>query len=92
MKEIKYKPKSQIVYIPTHAEDNIMHPDVDVGFVTSISPGGSVFCRFWMKGSPSSKPVLRTRANSESCSPLDIRPFKFTDQSLVEAAWLAYCQ
>jgi hypothetical protein len=87
----KYEPKMQIVYIPTHAEGDAMHKDVEFGFVTSISPGGSVFCRFWMKDSDSSRPVLRTIANSEACNTRDIRPFHFTDQSLVEAMWKAYC-
>ena len=57
-----FKPKDQIAYIPTHAEGDINHPDVELGFVTGRS-GGGVFCRYWSKYSPG---LLRTTANSES--------------------------
>lgn len=60
------KPGTQIAYIPSHAEGNIEHPDVEFGFVTGASSNSHHhFCRYWRKGS---KAALRTTANSE-CTP-----------------------
>ncbi len=56
------KPGTQIAYIPTHANGDINHPDVEFGFVTSEQETAH-FCRYWMKGNPGE---LRTKANSES--------------------------
>jgi hypothetical protein len=51
---------TQIAYVPLHAKNNIGHPDVQFGFVTSVR-GDTVFCRYWSK----SHHGLRTTANSE---------------------------
>lgn len=55
------KPGTQIAYVPTHAEGNMKHPDVQFGFVTS-ERGDSHFCRYWRNGHTGE---LRTVANSE---------------------------
>lgn len=55
------KPLTQVAYIPTHAEGDITHPDVEFGFVTSLRKDAA-FCRYWKKGIPGQ---LRTLANSE---------------------------
>lgn len=52
---------AQIACIPDHANGDILHSDVEFGFVTSPGPGG-YFCRYWSKYSPGE---LRTKANSE---------------------------
>jgi hypothetical protein len=54
----------QIAYLPDHAT-GLLHPDVEFGFITSISPIDNeyIFCRYWLKGKPG---ILRTTANSES--------------------------
>jgi hypothetical protein len=53
---------TQIAYVPTHTKGDLQHPDVEVGFVTSVQ-GGTAFCRYWSK---CSQGELRTKANSES--------------------------
>ncbi len=59
-------PGTQIAYVPTHADGNVFHPDVEFGFVVRESasgPGLHYFCRYWRKGHPGE---LRTVANSEN--------------------------
>ena len=57
------KEGTRIAYIPTHAEGNLNHKDVEFGFVTSTHPDGKAhFCRYWRKGSIGK---MRTIANSE---------------------------
>lgn len=55
------KQGTQIAYIPTHAEGDLSHPDVEFGFVIS-EHGNSHFCRYWRNGELG---TLRTTANSE---------------------------
>jgi hypothetical protein len=55
------KSGTQIAYIPTHANGDINHPDVEFGFVTS-SAGDNCFCRYWRKNHIGE---MRTTANSE---------------------------
>lgn len=57
----KLAPGTQIIYVPMHA-DGILHPDAELGFVTSNAGGKNVFCRYWSK----SHDGLRTLANSEA--------------------------
>jgi len=57
---------TQIAYVPMHASGSLHHPDVERGFVTSVS-GSFAFCRYWSKHSPGE---LRTKANSEG-TPLE---------------------
>jgi len=58
---------TQIAYIPTHANGDINHPDVEFGFVTSTR-NDVAFCRYWSKRNPFE---LRTKANSEA-TPVDM--------------------
>ena len=61
-----FKPGDQIVYIPTHADGDLLHKDCEKGFVTSIVPRtNTVRCRYWSKFHEG----LRTIANSEGCDP-----------------------
>lgn len=55
-----FQPGEQIAYVPSHAEGDINHPDVEFGFVTS-QRGDTVFCRYWRRDMTD----LRTKANSE---------------------------
>ena len=57
------KPGTQILYVPNHAEGDLNHPDVEIGFVTSYRPKTeTVFCRYFSKHR---RKDLRTKANSE---------------------------
>lgn len=59
---------TQVAYIPSHADGDITHANVEFGFVTSVREDiGIVFCRYWSQQDPNQ---LRTRANSEA-TPLD---------------------
>jgi hypothetical protein len=79
---------TQIAYIPTHAEGNINHHDVEFGFVTS-ERGDAHFCRYWIPVSiraQSGMPMLRTLTNSE-LTPTDmLMAYESVDQSFVEDA------
>ena len=61
------KPGIQIVYIPSHANGRLDHPNSEEGFVTSTKNIGVTeiaYCRFWSKYHDG----LRTKANSEACN------------------------
>ncbi len=51
---------TQIIYIPTHAENNETHPDCETGFVTNQTKPNAVFCRYWRNDG-----LLRTTSCSE---------------------------
>ena len=47
MPKFYFLPGDQVAYIPAHA-DNIMHPDVEFGFITSINhETDNAFVRYW---------------------------------------------
>lgn len=73
---MSFKPGQQIAYIPSHANENINHPDVEFGFVTSVNDS-YVFCRFFRNRGSNE---LRTMANSEACRPEDLIPFEHHKQ------------
>ena len=52
---------TQILYVPTHANGRLNHPNVEEGFVTSVQ-GIRVFCRYWSKDESG---ALCTKDNSE---------------------------
>ncbi len=53
---------TQIAYIPRHACNDILHPDVEFGFVISQNRKLHChFCRYWRRGSQG---ILRITANS----------------------------
>lgn len=76
----KLKPGTQIAYIPDHAMDNLAHPDVEYGFVTS-DKGENAFCRYWWKTTPSE---LRTRSCSELTPKRNLVMIDSHDQRLVD--------
>ncbi len=85
-----WEPKMQVAYIPTHAEGDINHKDVEYGFVTSTNDQ-FVFCRFWSKRERNGGEYeLRTKANSEACRPQDLVPYRYVGEALVNAMWRAY--
>ena len=76
---------NQIAYIPNHAEGDIRHEDVELGFVT-CALYDKVFCRFWSRSNPDE---LRTKANSEGCYAGNLvlyhsRPQEVVDRTLTE--------
>lgn len=60
------QPGTQILHVPTHADNDLSHPDVECGFVTSIR-GDVAFCRYWRKDLVD----LRTKSCSEGI-PIDL--------------------
>lgn len=52
---------TQVYYLPTHANGDLKHPDVEQGFVTKAEPGWA-FVRYFHKNNPSQ---LRTTTNGE---------------------------
>lgn len=61
----RLKPGTQVAYIPTHANGDINHPDVEFGFVTAenrTKDGHHV--RYWARNCTGDR--LRTTANSEN--------------------------
>ena len=78
---IGVKRGTQILSVPSHAEGNLDHPEVQAGFVTSVR-GEHVYCRYWRKDLSE----LRTKANSE-CTPIYVLYAVDTvPQARVEAA------
>ena len=77
----------QIVYMPSHTDNNPDHPDAENGFVTLIKED-TVFCRYWNKYRPGE---LRTKANSEG-TPIHLLIKKDTvPQLMVKSALKNYC-
>lgn len=85
-----WEPKLQIAYIPSHCKGDINHADVEHGFVTSVVKNGSVFCRFWLKQYGHTVCELRTKANSESCNPRDLVPYRLFADNIIEEVWNKY--
>ena len=82
---------TQVLYVPTHAYGNLMHPDVEAGFVTSVSVRFA-FCRYWYKNRATVRSRdLRTKNNSESTLFEDLYVVDTVDKRLVEEALEKYC-
>lgn len=79
---MNFAPGDQVAYVPTHADGDLKHPDVEFGFVTSMRPAGdAAFCRYWRRGHLGE---LRTVANSE-CTPVDLLvPHQSVSQTIVD--------
>jgi hypothetical protein len=75
-----FRPGTQIAYVPTHAEDNLTHPDVEFGFVTS-ERGDNHFCRYWRKGHLGE---LRTTSCSELTPTYLLVEYESVPQAVVE--------
>jgi len=74
---------TQIVYIPTHAEGDVTHPDCEFGFIFGSSHNSgdkAYFCRYWRKRQPG---VLRTTACSELTNARDIQEYQSVPQEVV---------
>jgi len=82
------KPKDQVAYIPTHANKDLQHPDVEFGFVTSDLGRSTVLVRYWAKGQNGT--ALRTRANSEATPRDCLVPYESATPGEVDAAWRAW--
>ena len=67
-----FKQGDQIAYVPSHANGDMSHPDVDYGFVMNPNPYDKelFFCRYWSKFI---KGELRTKANSEATHVRDLQ-------------------
>ena len=76
-----FKPGTQILYVPNHADGNIGHPDVEHGFVVGPAGKDAYFCRYWTKKQPG---VLRTTANSERTNAENLVEFTSVGQSIVD--------
>jgi hypothetical protein len=74
---------TQIAYIPMHCNDDLFHPDVEYGFVTSVRDDVA-FCRYWSKFTSGH---LRTQANSEA-TPIDMIVICQTRPQFVIENWL----
>lgn len=76
----------QVAYIPTHANGDIDHPDVEYGFVAKDDPTqGNVFVRYWAKDAIGSR--LRTLANSEATPRGNLVEHTSCSHAEVERAW-----
>lgn len=82
-----FKRGDQVLYIPGHAGGDPNHPDVEAGFVTSVTVSGeTVFCRYWRDRQCSG---LRTLANSEGTPPGMLVHHVSTPQYRVDTALLS---
>ena len=87
---MKLKRGTQIIYVPTHAEnDGTDHPDCERGFVTSSTNTGVAFCRYWSKYSYGD---LRTKAGSERTPVENIVICDTVPQSEVDEALEKWCK
>jgi len=84
-KRKKFEPRDQIAYIPLHASGDIKHPDVELGFVTSVRDD-TAFCRYWSKWEQGE---LRTKANSEGTPIAQLVYHVSTSQEIVDALYRA---
>ena len=74
---------TQVIYVPTHANGNKDHKDCAFGFATSSKKNGAiVFCRYWWTRYADD---LRTKGNSEGCSPDQLVIEDYCDQSVIDA-------
>lgn len=77
-----YKQGDQIAYVPTHANGNLRHPDVQFGFVMRHAENmDAYFCRYWRSDLRS----LRTVANSELTPSFLLVRVDTVEQSRIEA-------
>jgi len=77
-------PGKQVVYVPSHAEGNIDHPDCEEGFITSTK-GRVIFCHFWRAGEDRLRSTLDSEyANAIHLVVKDTRPQTLVDAKLAE--------
>ena len=90
-----WEPKTQVMYIPTHARGIPNHPDIEYGFVTSTKQAADctiVWCRFWYKVEMGVEPYLRTKSCSESVSDHYLQLKHMVPSEVVEKAWRMYVE
>jgi hypothetical protein len=68
----------QIAMVPSHAEGNLNHPDVQMGFVTKLTENFA-FCRYFLPNSDE----LRTKSHSEGTSYECIEIYDSRSQDIV---------
>ena len=85
----KFKPGDQVRYVPTHAEENLDHPDCENGFVVKENPRspGDYFVRYQSKYSPGE---LRTKANSENTSGEMLVHHRWSSTGQIVSFWHGY--
>lgn len=71
---------SQIAYIPSHADGEITHPNVEFGFIESLD-NQVAYCRYWRRGQLGK---LRTVDDSEETPLLQLVAHKSVSQQLIE--------
>ncbi len=82
---MEVKEKTQIIYVPDHANGDTSHSACEVGFVTHVTKTW-VFVRFWMPNMID----MRTKLNSEPCAHHQIVVQNTVEQQQVEDAWEKY--
>jgi hypothetical protein len=81
---LKLKPGDQFVYVPSHAQGDLEHPDCEQGFVTSVrkhNVGAIVFGRYW---SNLNRDRIRTCSTSEAASACFLVKKDTHDQEVVQ--------
>ena len=79
---------TQIVYLPTHLQNNaeLSNTDIQFGFVTSMKNPGAVFCRYFSKYDLS---LLRTLSCSEQANISDVYLLNTFENKVVKY-WINY--
>lgn len=77
----EFKRGDQIVYIPNHANGDVLHPDCEFGFVMNTPTQKEYcWCRYWYKNKPG---MLRTTANSELTPVENMRKYELFSQDTI---------
>jgi len=71
---------TQVIYIPTHANRDLNHPDCEEGFVTAHASEEAVFVRYFRRGTDE----LRTLANSEATDISDLVILQLRPQEQIQ--------
>ena len=81
---------TQVLYVPQHAGGDLLHADVEAGFVTRTSVSFA-FCRYWRKQDSLQWYNLRTKANSEATGFDGLFIVDTVRQDIVNRALEEYC-
>jgi len=80
---MSFKKGDQIIYIPSHANGNINHPDCEPGFVVGTKTH-TAFCRYWREPKIG---LLRNTKYSEATPVSCLKKHNSVDQRIVDL-WL----
>lgn len=84
---MKLQRGDQVIYVPSHADTDVNHPDAETGFVTSVTEDGRhAFVRYWRRGSEGF--ALRARANSERTPIQRLWPMSKRDPRYCRDNWI----